>query len=49
MIIEIEEIEPIMGPDIPLLPCIYQEECLDWDEYCPYDCPDYLWREPKWQ
>lgn len=49
MIIENEEIEPMKGPDIPVLPCIFLDDCenMDWD--CELSCPDYLWREPKWQ
>lgn len=42
--------EPILYPDIPLLPCIYEDWCEDWDEFCPCDngggiCQDYKWRE----
>jgi len=40
------KIEPMLYPDIPPLPCIYEEECLDWDDTCSFDCWDYRWTEP---
>jgi len=40
-------IEPMIGPDIPDLPCIYHDECEDYldTEYCP--CDDYTWRKDE--
>jgi hypothetical protein len=37
------KIEPLIGSDIPLLPCIYENECENYDDSCPYDCEDYQW------
>lgn len=34
-------IEPMIGPDIPPLPCIYQDDCEDFPEQCP--CDEYKW------
>lgn len=43
------ETEPMIGQDIPPLPCIYGNECENWEDGCENDCNDYLWREPTWQ
>lgn len=37
--------EPTLFPDIPLLPCIYRDDCFDYDEDCLFGCFDYKWSD----